>query len=191
MKTALIFSINPKEWKPVEDLLKEKFLMMTFDNIEKGLFYMARSCVDLIFIEDAIDGEHLQRLFGIINNSPQKIPVIISTSEKSIQTVVKYMKLGASEIIFQPYEASTVLKLVETLVAPSEKISGRKIQTYPPIYYHEHRQNLNPNYINKMSKKKYIQSVTAELKGRVLNSEITFDEALGIYEDRIKHIYAI
>ncbi len=194
MKTALLISPDSESRNSLGAILQSKFAVVEFDNYDMDFSFLTHSTVDLIIIEDSIQWKQLRSLFYILKNLNLDIPVIVSTSQRSVQTVVKYMKLGVSEVIFKPYDAVLLLKIVESLLnqySLPEKSTSRKNNTLMPVHSYGDSQNLNPNYIYKMNVKKYLQSVTAELKGRVLNSEITFDEALILYEDKLKQAYAV
>lgn len=189
MKTALIISSDARSRKELKAILESHYLVLDFENPQIALVFITHYLVDVVIVEDSISLVQFRTLFNVTTQAQTRIPVIVSTSGKFVETVVKYMKMGVQEVIFQPYQAGEVLKTLRVVASqkgePEKKAGRRKHLDYGRI------QNLNPTYIYKMNMKKYMQSIATELKGRVLNAEITYDEALGIYEDKIRRIQAL
>ena len=189
MKTALIISSDARSRKELKVILESHYQVIEFEIPQIALVFITHSPVDLVIVEDSISVVQFRTLFHATNRMSPGIPVIVSTSRQSVETVVKYMKMGVREVIFQPYHANLVLKTLRgVLCAQADKEKKHAARKHLAGWGN---QNLNPHYIYKMNLKKYMQSVVTELKGRVLNAEITYDEALVIYEDKIRRIQTL
>lgn len=76
--------------------------------------------MDMNFSNETSGQEGLELLAAIRNNYPE-MPVILITGWASIDLAVEGMKLGAKDFISKPWEASHLLKSVETNLSLSRK----------------------------------------------------------------------
>jgi DNA-binding NtrC family response regulator len=187
MKTIAI--INPAEeaensFRPD---LQADFNLLELNNVESLFSFLAHSRVDAVIIDDSIKWIKIFNLMHYIKIIEHSIPVIISTKSRTVQSVVKYMKCGASEVIFKPYDPALLLKILDALVSRGDLPEHRR-ECHSPVYSVAIRSTPVSGKVCKMNAKNVLHSIRVDLKGRVLNSDMSFDEAMKIFEDKAKYV---
>ena len=186
MKNILIFTEEREIDDPIIALLESRYHVIECNNIENAVSCLAWTSVHLAVVEDNVSWSSARKLFNSMQNLELKIPVIVSVSNRTVDNVIKYLKYGATELIFKPYDANYFLEITENLLLKSPSSEPTEQISRIPLHFRMNIMNMSPEYIRRMNAKKFLQIVSSELKDKVMNSEISFDEAMRIYENKVR-----
>jgi len=154
--------------------------------MEKALSYLAHSHVDAVLVDEVVTWKQFHRLTHFLDCLRVHIPLVIVATNPPVETVVRYMKMGAGDVLFHPLSPDLLTRSVRSL--HKRKSLREQTRIGVPFCYFENSRNLNPWYVSRMNRNRRLQSLKTELKGKVLNREMTYEEAMGIYENRLRNV---
>ncbi len=147
---------------------------------------------DIVIGDDSLRADRIPAILQLIKNITPETHIMFLVDEHSLRTIIQCMKSGVKDVVIKPLNPAVLInrikKVLHQRVPETTSASSTTTTHNYELSYKKKMANINPLYAHKMNVMKDIQKITTDLKMQVLNAELTFDEAVEMFEKKMKQL---